>query len=528
MEVRGKASRGYHGPAMTRRAFAGLAAAGLGLTVHALRYDFVADDTFIFLRYARNLLDGQGLVYNPGEHVEGYSSLLFTLLVAAAGRLGLDLLTAARALSLLAALATLPAAVGLARRLGVEPPALAAFPALALAAQAPFACWALAGMDATLYALGATVGLLLVTVPLERGTSRVLAGSLLGSLLLVRPEAWLVAGVVLVALGKRDGPRRLVAVAGPCGAIATAQLLWRHAYYGDWLPNTYYAKVGQDFDQIGRGLAYLLDYAQAFGAGPLLLLPFLAALWRRDLPWRATAATAVLMPLGVAWVGGDGLPMYRFLVPVVPLWAVLWTCLVSDAWRAARTLPSLTPARAALTASAVAVLVAAAGLRPAPNDPQHVAMRDQRDREVPDWTEVGRFLRGYARPGDSVALAPIGAVGYYSGLPVVDMLGLVDRHIARRVMPPAARRWAGHEKHDGAYVLDRAPTFLLLGNVRVLPVALPPDNPQFIRPANPWIEAREGDMYADAERLQRDYGPRVVRLPSGRYLHFLERRRPGS
>ena len=36
---------------------------------------FVADDAFITFRYARNLVDGHGLVWNPGEAVEGYTEM---------------------------------------------------------------------------------------------------------------------------------------------------------------------------------------------------------------------------------------------------------------------------------------------------------------------------------------------------------------------------------------------------------------------------------------------------------------------
>ncbi|MDP7112692.1 MAG: hypothetical protein QGH45_12050 [Myxococcota bacterium] len=49
------------------------------------------DDAFISLRYADNLLAGHGLVFNPGERVEGYSNFLWVLLLAAAGGLGLEM-----------------------------------------------------------------------------------------------------------------------------------------------------------------------------------------------------------------------------------------------------------------------------------------------------------------------------------------------------------------------------------------------------------------------------------------------------
>jgi len=40
------------------------------------------DDAFISFRYAQNLVDGNGLVFNPGERVEGYTNLSWTLLMA--------------------------------------------------------------------------------------------------------------------------------------------------------------------------------------------------------------------------------------------------------------------------------------------------------------------------------------------------------------------------------------------------------------------------------------------------------------
>ena len=47
---------------------------------------FLTDDAFISFRYARNLLEGHGLVFNPGERVEGYSNFLWVLELAAVWR----------------------------------------------------------------------------------------------------------------------------------------------------------------------------------------------------------------------------------------------------------------------------------------------------------------------------------------------------------------------------------------------------------------------------------------------------------
>ena len=59
---------------------------------------WVDDDAFITLRYARNWAQGNGLVFNPGEFVEGYTNFLWTAFMAVASKLGIDLPTAAQTL----------------------------------------------------------------------------------------------------------------------------------------------------------------------------------------------------------------------------------------------------------------------------------------------------------------------------------------------------------------------------------------------------------------------------------------------
>src|SRR5579862_7427285 len=65
-------------------------------------YPFFSDDALISLRYSQRLLAGHGLTWTDGTPVEGYTNLLWVLGVALFGGLGLDLVTAARILGLLA------------------------------------------------------------------------------------------------------------------------------------------------------------------------------------------------------------------------------------------------------------------------------------------------------------------------------------------------------------------------------------------------------------------------------------------
>ena len=62
---------------------------------------FIPDDAFISFRVAEQLANGDGLVYNIGERVEGYSNLLWVLLLALFSRLGVDVIWAAKGLGVL-------------------------------------------------------------------------------------------------------------------------------------------------------------------------------------------------------------------------------------------------------------------------------------------------------------------------------------------------------------------------------------------------------------------------------------------
>jgi arabinofuranosyltransferase len=73
------------------------------LYLSLVHFEFMLDDPFISFRYARNLLDGHGLVFNPGERVEGYSNFLWIILLTPFMKLGFDPVVASKVLGLCSA-----------------------------------------------------------------------------------------------------------------------------------------------------------------------------------------------------------------------------------------------------------------------------------------------------------------------------------------------------------------------------------------------------------------------------------------
>jgi hypothetical protein len=72
---------------------------------------------------------------------------------------------------------------------------------------------------------------------------------------------------------------------------------------------------------------------------------------------------------------------------------------------------------------------------------------------------IGRYFASIARPDDLLCTEVIGAIGYYSDLPILDVHGLVDYHIARQPFGTGIRK-IGHQKADLDYILARAPRFI--------------------------------------------------------------------
>src|SRR5262249_45093435 len=93
----------YHGGQSMR--IVAVVAIALAVAVPAAKWarsPVVYDDAYISYRYADNLVRGHGLVFNPGERVEGYSNFLWVMLAAGATAAAADPLTATRAVGVLA------------------------------------------------------------------------------------------------------------------------------------------------------------------------------------------------------------------------------------------------------------------------------------------------------------------------------------------------------------------------------------------------------------------------------------------
>ena len=443
-------------PSLTRLAPLLLATLAVGL---ALRFGVaVQDDAFISFRYAEHLVGGHGLVYNLGERVEGYTNLSWTLFIAAGMALGIDPVATVIAGGLLSLGGAVGATWALARR-AAPAGTSAAWVLLAplfLAIDGQQGLEAVEGLETLSFALLVAAGVARALD--ERGGEglwRHTGSSLIfGLALLTRPEAPALVGSLHLGLlwasdDRRGQLRASVAAAVPFAAVLVGLTAWRLAYYGQPLPNTFYAKVGGL--AVHRGLLYLVEHAARhpvlWGGLALALLPGGRG--------RALAPLAVPVGLHLAWVvavGGDFKPTARFIAPVLPLMAVL-------AGEGLRRGAGLLPRRAGQVAAVAAVAaVLALALRVQLEMESHAAARrgDMEARRI-----VGEWLAGNT-PADAVlAIHSAGVIPYYAQRRTIDMWGLTDPHIARAAAEGFGDGMAGHERTDPAYVFSQDPDLYL-------------------------------------------------------------------
>ncbi|MCB9880077.1 MAG: hypothetical protein H6835_20990 [Planctomycetes bacterium] len=325
----------------------------------ASRLAFLCDDAFIHFRYAANLYEGRGIVWNPAPFapVEGAGFLWVIVLATIWSLTGVAPPEAANPFSMLCGVVQLALlATALARvrdRDGRALPFVAWLCAmLALVGNRTFLQWLSSGLDTALF----NMWLFWWTLHAFRGPGRRDA----------RWLAWWSLAAALATMTRPDGLPLTCATAGVAGwlvlrrelplrsallglaplLLVVGLTLWRRAYYGDWLPNTYYAKVVAAWPEAGA--RYFACFAVENGTW--LWLPIVVA-WSIDAARRlgasfravlahAPAAAAVAVVLFntsyyLFKVGGDHFE-YRVLSPLAALGTVACVAMAARLGRGAR------------------------------------------------------------------------------------------------------------------------------------------------------------------------------------------------
>ena len=432
-------------------------------TLDGVRHWWLADDAMISMRYARNLAEGAGLVWNSGERVEGYTNLLWTLFMALVhltplpdSKTSLVVLVANVGI----AAATVPMIAWLVRLLGGGAWATGAtIVAYVLWADASY--FATSGMETSLLGFLVVLCVCRILEESRSGTPRAITYLAIGALSLVRADAVILSGLLcgasVVLNQDRKGVARYCLLAlSPVIASETFRIL----YYGEPLPNTYYLKATNWDGKYAAGWRYVSGFARTYTL-PCILAAVGVGLagsrsGQRSCVHRSFAVLGgvlILFAAYVVYVGGDMFPSYRFFVPVIPILSALAFVAVQD-------LPTPAPHRLGIGALCLLSVPAMIWTYPSLLSPSPPESGD---------VQIGLYLKENTPPDAVVADTAAGSVFYFSGRPGVDLLGKTDPYIARQA-PAAGGTVPGHNKFDYSYSLDeRRPDYVVSGFL--LPVA---------------------------------------------------------
>lgn len=388
-----------------------------------------AEDAAMLLRYAQNLSEDHGIVFNPGEKpVDGATDFLSMVLVSQLYSTGLSIENSGRWLCLLMHFFTVILLYYTILNICRCPRWMAVLSAAFLAvgpgtfyAEIIFCAPVFAFFCLLAWAFALNLVLHGITVPgsFAFGLASLLAG-------LTRPEGvifFLLCFLSIWFLAEKQQRRLLVKPLIYSFVIpGLIYFTWHWIYFGHPLPNPFYVK--------GRGSLHLDSFFSGLAALRLFLLPFLPLLAIGFIPASTRKNTFFLLlpPMGFlcAWIliSNEMNYLMRFQYPMVPVILSIWPLIVSwtvgaiPALQKGKERPGNLGDLAAIALIAVAMFYQ---FRKTGQFPIQYA--DSR-------ATIARELAEYKKYGYKMVVTEAGNLPLYSGWPALDAWGLNNSDIA--------------------------------------------------------------------------------------------------
>lgn len=402
--------------------------------IYTFHHRMLNDDAFISFRYAKNLVEGNGLVWNIGERVEGYSNFSWVLLAALGLKLGIEpdiftfLISIPIHLTALILIYMLAASV-------LRNCWYAMFVVLIVGFNHSVAGLTTSGLETPVQLLLFVASAWTMHLGFDKGWNfkrSISLSLLLNTAILTRPDSGLLIIVCIVGwifTGGLKDKRNVIGVLTPFILITLPWLIWKLAYYGTILPNSYNAKV-HGLSGLRFGWFYIYIFLIFYA-----LIPHTAMiLWRGKDLILSSRTSAFLLIFTATWlvyiifIGGDFME-FRFMVPILPFIMIL-AVLATKAYIAdKRIVAALLLALAIGTANNMSSFIL-----------QFFKYTVERVEDLKghlynvdeNWIVVGhRFKELFGGTDVTLGIGAAGAIPYYSGLPCIDFMGLTDKEVPK-------------------------------------------------------------------------------------------------
>jgi arabinofuranosyltransferase len=442
------------------------------LAIDGNRYFILFDDAMISMRYAWNLAHGQGLVWNPGERVEGYTNLLMVLLMTLASLL-FNITEALRimqflGIGLMLTVAYLSLKITdqvLGEKRKISSPLIFV---LALSYY-PLSYWTLTGMETGLLTVLLYLGLTFSFSYKENHKLKYsgFAALCFGLAYLTRPDSILASFIILayaIGSGVKSTPiYRTFISAITTGSIfltfVLGQSIFRWFYYGKTVPNTYLLKVaGIEFvDRLENGLGFITLYGiYTFFILLVITVSIIKKPNSKEILIFVLLITQILYQI---WMGGDAWPYWRLMAPFMPLIFILFAQSIITL------LEPFKPHKLSLTLIVLLGILSANGH----TVPEAVfAVKPYRYDYKETRINTALALNELILSEATVGVFAAGAIPYFTQRQSIDFLGKCDPYIAQLSPDQTGaaagfgmKSVSGHNKYDLEYSIKTLlPTYV--------------------------------------------------------------------
>lgn len=461
-----------------------------------LDYKHIQDDAFITFRYAKNFINGNGLVFNVGEHVEGYTSIFWTLFLSVFMYFDIDIIPLSQMLGIIFGISSIWFTFYIAKnelsygREGGNETNLfhntifTLLPSVMLAFTGAFQYWSISGMEVSLFVSLSLLSVLLY-MNAEKKQRPLVPFSVIASInSLVRPEGILL--FVLIILHHwiktyrnnfkdkaKDFIRYILTYNNLKPVIIFIAfnflfMIFRLFYYGYILPNTFYAKTGFSMEYFFSGIDYIWDFLKTYLLfGLVLLLPlFQLRKYKSNKYFGLLLLIIIFFMIYTILVGGDVLPLFRFLLPVLPYVYILFITTINRIEELLLGKKNISNLKLVSFSMIFIVLALTAFnyINPNYRVKKFVFYENQL---VEKMTATSKWLQEKQNQSSEkliIACSTIGAVSFYTDASIIDMLGLTDETIAHHPKPLKIisgfhTGWK-ERNYNADYILSRKPDYI--------------------------------------------------------------------
>ncbi|MBS1516214.1 MAG: hypothetical protein JSS63_14350 [Bacteroidetes bacterium] len=451
---------------------------------------FIQDDSYISFRFVKNFVEGKGLVFNPGERVEGYTNLLWVLILSVFYAMKMNIESISQYLSLGFSILALFQIFKISSLVEfkeennkgktVQSSYLFNFiPVVLMVLTGAFNFWAISGMETGMFIAFVLAGIFYYIKNKNSGAPNYLFSIYIFLASLTRPEGLYFFGLIIlhkVIISIREHKAGFIKdifsknnlITYAAYIIPTALLmLFRLSYYGYPFPNTAYAKTGFSITYLTAGWTYFKNFFEAYMLyGVVFALPlFLFKKKENFFEVSLMYLLIIFYSIYIIVVGGDVLKQFRFFLPVLPLIYILFGKFLEDVALRMKSKGSGSIKTGLAIALGVSIILGIINY----NNQKEAIKKDVETENglVEKMKSAGLWFKNkQTQLGRPLVLAAttIGAVSYFSDVIVIDNLGLTDETIAHKPqhipeVDSLVLNWK-ERRYNPEYVLSRKPDYI--------------------------------------------------------------------